>query len=140
MFYYICEGEVMTSSLSNVNIQTPQTIAVPSAAAGLGGAANFTLAKKNIVINPPQHFYKFSVRRESKLDTEFAKNYMNMLIESLHKHPVKKNKNTKQNGLLFFALTGGALALFCKRSAIFNYLQKSFNILKTKIPYLQGKI
>ncbi len=147
MFYYICEGELMTNAVSNLNIQ-PQpapvqavrSVSTPVAASNLTSPADFSLPKKNVVINPPQYFYKFSVRDAAHLDSEFSRNYMKTILESVHKHPVKKNKNSKQNWLLGSAIAGGGLALFCKRDSVATYLKRTVDILKTKIPYLQGKI
>ena len=122
----------MTNSVSNTNIMTP---------AAAQNLSSFTLPLKRVVVNPPSNFYKFSVRDVSRLDSNLSKNYMNILISSLHNRPLhSKQKNTGQNFLLTTAILGGGLAVLCRKDSVIAYSRKAFEILKNKIPCLKGKI
>lgn len=124
----------MTGTLanySNMNIaSTPVSVNT--------GKTNFPV--KNVVVNPPQNFYTFTVRDAAHLDSDLSRNFMNMLIKPMDKLPKQKNARSKQNWLLGAAIVGGALALWCKKASIVPYVTKAVDWLKVKIPYLQGKI
>lgn len=125
------EGVKMTNSVSNTNIRTTAAAQNP---------ASFTLPLKRVVVNPPSNFYKFSVRDVSKLDSDLSRNYMNIMLSSLHNSPFQPTKtNTRQNFLLTTALLCGGMALLCRKDSVITYSKKIFEILKYKIPCLKGK-
>ena len=137
LFYYICEGEVMSlSNFSNI----PSNMNIASSPISSGSTGSMNLPAKNIVVNPPQYFYTFSVRDAARLDTDLSRNFMNMLVRPMDKLPKQRNKKSGQNWLFGTAVAGGGLALWCKRRNFVPYVTKMIDWLKTKIPYLQGKI
>ncbi len=154
LFYYRRKGEVMTNSVSNTTFQnqTPSAqVKLSSAlefankdsgraagAQGLNANPNFTVPKENVVLNPPQFFYRFSVREAAHLDSEFSKNYMKTLLHSLHQTPPKKQTNKKKSFLTAAAFTLGGLALWCKRDKLIMHIKNAARVLTTKIPFLKG--
>lgn len=94
---------------------------------------------KNIVVNPPDKMYRFSLYNELQLSNNLSKSFINSVSRPSEGVKNLKRKNKMKNLATAAVVVGGGFILYLKRGAVLNLAQRCFEAIK-KLPFLKGKI